>query len=314
MHRIEGENVDTTEGKNLFKSEAPYTTQTPDWTNAVQEEIMNIIDEAGLETLFSDNDTRDQLLTALNKLYNVGLITVNDSDYTANDFVGNNTFIFTNLTADRNFNLPTLADNYLRVIYVINLDGSYDVICNPEGTENINDWNYQFNITEKYGILKFIGLSDRWLCIPINDACIYSVESETADTGLALDGTWDDVAGMTLLNGIYGYGYLSARGTQNGRDSSDPEYIYLYWGLGKTSGNNAPDIPGGDDYTSYVRTTANNLDTIASPRKIVDCPYESDGSVVYMKSKVISDELNITHHRMYGETNSPMGLYWRRIY
>ena len=156
MHRIQGENTDNSSGVNLYREEAPYTQMTPEWANSVQEEIMNIIDAAGLETLFADNDTRDQLLTALNKLYNVGLVTVNDSDYTANDFVGNNTFIFTNLTADRNFNLPTLADNYLRVIYVINLDGSYDVICNPEGTENINDWNYQFNITEKYGILKSI--------------------------------------------------------------------------------------------------------------------------------------------------------------
>ena len=69
MHRIEGENVDTTEGKNLFKSEAPYTTQTPDWTNAIQEELMNIIDAAGLETLFSDNDTRNQLLKALKILF-----------------------------------------------------------------------------------------------------------------------------------------------------------------------------------------------------------------------------------------------------
>ena len=69
MHRIEGENVDTTEGKNLFRTEAPYTTQTPDWTNAVQEEIMNIVDEAGLETLFSDNDTRNQLLAALQLLF-----------------------------------------------------------------------------------------------------------------------------------------------------------------------------------------------------------------------------------------------------
>ena len=69
MHRIQGENVDTSEGKNLFRTEAPYTTQTPEWANSIQEEIMNIVDEAGLETLFSDNDTRNQLLKALKILF-----------------------------------------------------------------------------------------------------------------------------------------------------------------------------------------------------------------------------------------------------
>ena len=317
MHRIEGENVDTSEGKNLFRTEAPYTVETPEWANSVQEEIMNIIDEAGLETLFSDNDTRDQLLTALQQIFKEHVENkkeIDDEDYTLQDNDVYDLFTFDNLTADRDFNLATLADYNQKSFYIVNLDGSYDVIINPEGAENINDWNYQFNITEKYGIVKVIKLSDRWLVLPLNDACIYYVESETADTGLTLDGTWDDVTGMILLNGVYGKGYLSARGIQSAEDTSFPKYINLFFGIGKTSGNNAPDIPKAYDFYNRVEVTPDNLYRFMVTKRIVNVEYESDGSTVYMKAKVETDESPMTAHEIYGATNAPMYIKFCRRY
>lgn len=219
---------------------------------------------------------------------------------------------YDSLSGNETYNLPPYTESYGRSLLFINAT-DHDLTLDLHGSDTVNGYSTDIVINQKNGWWQLMAGSSGWIGITNGWSTIYFVESESADTGLALDGTWDDVAGMTLLNGVYGYGYLSARGTQFGRDSSDPEYIYLYWGLGKTSGNNAPDISGGYDYISYVRTTANNLDTIAFPRKIVDCPYESDGSAVYMKSQIVTNEMNITSHLMYGQTNSPMGLYWRRI-
>ena len=313
MHRIEGENIDTTEGKNLFRSEAPYTTQTPEWTNAVQEEIMNIVDEAGLETLFSDNDTRDQLLTALQKIFQAhaeNTKEIDDEDYTLQDNDVYDLYTFDNLTGDVDFNLATLADYTGKGFYIVNLDGGFDVVINPEGAELINDWNYQFNITEKYGIVKVAKLSDRWLILPLNDACVYYVESETADTGLTLDGTWDDVAGMELLNSVYGKFSLDAFCNQLGRDSSLVVALELKWGIGKTSGNNAPDIK--DNFPVGMGMQNQELDYIYTERCINNYHYESDGSTIYMKARIDSGTPPATSHTCSGATNCPMYIKARR--
>ena len=71
MHRIEGAHVDTENGKTYFRSDPPYTTLTAEFCNAVQEEIMNVIAALGLPVLGKDNDTRDQLYTAINGLSSV---------------------------------------------------------------------------------------------------------------------------------------------------------------------------------------------------------------------------------------------------
>ena len=314
MHRIEGENIDTTEGKNLFKSEAPYTTQTPEWTNAVQEEIMNIIDTAGLETLFSDNDTRDQLLTALQRIFQAhaeNTKEIDDEDYTLQDNDVYDLYTFDNLTGDVDFYLATLADYNGKGFYIVNLDGGFDIVINPEGAELINDWNYQFNITEKYGIVKVTKLSDRWLILPLNDASIYYIESEAADTGLSVDGTWDDVDGMELLNGVYGKFLLDAFGNQYCRILSHPTIIGIDFGLGKTSGNNGPDIK--HNRTIQIRTAGQDLEYYLGERHIHNWGYTSDGSTVYMKARIISDELNADNHEMYGDTDCPMFIKARRI-
>jgi len=65
MHRIEGENVEVLNDKNLFRTEPPYTVLSPEWLNSNQEEIMNVIASAGLPTLDQSDDTRDQLLAAI---------------------------------------------------------------------------------------------------------------------------------------------------------------------------------------------------------------------------------------------------------
>ena len=68
MHRIEGSDVDTTTGVNLFKSEAPLTVMSPEWANATQEEIMYVVEQSGLPILGQANDTRDQLWQAIRRI------------------------------------------------------------------------------------------------------------------------------------------------------------------------------------------------------------------------------------------------------
>lgn len=240
------------------------------------------------------------------------VLEVDDANYTVLDTDGFEEIVFINLTADRSLNLPTLADNPWRKITITNLGDGYSVNCNPEGSEDINNWNYKFEITEEGGKVEFLALSDRWKATPLNDACILSVESESADTGLALDGTWDDVDGMTLLNGVYGKGFLDAFGNHYGYDDSFPERIHLNFGIGKTSGNNAPDIFFTED--SQVYLTGDYMKILEIKEVINNFPYESDGSPIYMKAMIYTDELSATSHNMYGATDCPMSIRWRRVY
>ena len=233
-----------------------------------------------------------------------------DADYTLGD-MQYNTFEFTGLTADRDFNLPSYVGYEGYEFEIINLS-DYTVVITPDGTEDINDWNSTFEITEKYGRVRVMALSDRWLVTPLNDACIYEVSTETADTGLALDGTWDDVSGMALLNGIYGEGLLSAKVIHYIADSSNPASLASYFGIGKTSGDNAPDIPGLYDFVNEQQVISNTNEQYILTRQINNIEYESDGSTIYMKLRGTSDELNITTHAAYGATNCPMYIKWIR--
>ena len=65
MHRIEGANVDVSSGVNLFKTTPPYTVITPELMNAIQEELMYVIQQAGLPALGASSDTRNQLWQVL---------------------------------------------------------------------------------------------------------------------------------------------------------------------------------------------------------------------------------------------------------
>jgi hypothetical protein len=61
MHRTEGSN----NLANLFTDGPPGTTLDAAWCNAVQEEIVNVIENAGLSLLTAGTDTRDQLKRAI---------------------------------------------------------------------------------------------------------------------------------------------------------------------------------------------------------------------------------------------------------
>lgn len=64
MHRTEGEN----NVGNLHSESVPYTTLTPQLMNAIQEEISNVIEQAGITLLTQATDTNDQLYDAISSL------------------------------------------------------------------------------------------------------------------------------------------------------------------------------------------------------------------------------------------------------
>jgi hypothetical protein len=68
MHRNEGLSVDRSTGVYLFKTTPPYSVCSPEFLNSLQEELMNIITQAGLPILDQAQDTRNQLWTALSKI------------------------------------------------------------------------------------------------------------------------------------------------------------------------------------------------------------------------------------------------------
>ena len=123
---------------------------------------------------------------------------VNDEKYTVGDQDTYTSYIFTGLTANRVFTLPSLKKHPGKKIVIYNLSGTYKVIVTPFSTDLLNDWNTTFEITEKGGRLECLALSTHWECTPNENCCIYKVSSETPDAGLALDGTYDDVNGMAL--------------------------------------------------------------------------------------------------------------------
>lgn len=279
----------------------------------VPENLESSLRRFSLDTVNELKDLRYETADGLTKaegLYKNNIKEISD-DYDMKVSDPYDLYVITGLTADSDFNLVSYLELYGRTFDVLNLS-SYTVSCNPTGTENINDWNFRFDITEKGGRLRFLALSDRWVVTPLNDACVYYVESETADTGLALDGSWDDVAGMELLDGVYGGFLLDSFGQQYGGDTSFGEYIVGEFGLGKISGDNAPNIKY--NRTVGYRNSGQTTYIFQAERHVHNWGYISDGSAIYMKSKVYSDELNVTSHFMYGDTGCPMYVKARRIF
>ena len=114
MHRIEGENVDVTTGVNLFKTTPPYTVITPELMNAIQEEIMYVITQAGMPLLNKSNDTRDQLWTAMSR-------TIQPYNYVVSSQATFNA-LFTRTAA----NTYKMASAY-RSVYFKYVEGGYSV-------------------------------------------------------------------------------------------------------------------------------------------------------------------------------------------
>lgn len=65
MHRTEGDNRDLSTGVALFTDGPPGTTVTDDFLNAVQEELCNVIEQAGLTLKSAATDTYNQLWEAI---------------------------------------------------------------------------------------------------------------------------------------------------------------------------------------------------------------------------------------------------------
>jgi len=61
MHRTEGDNHDDHE----FTNGPPATTIEDDWLNSVQEEICEVIEDAGITLKTAATETNNQLLAAL---------------------------------------------------------------------------------------------------------------------------------------------------------------------------------------------------------------------------------------------------------
>lgn len=68
MHRTEGENFDLVGGLNFFKDGPPGTKVEKNFLNAIQEELVGLIEGSGLTINTASTDSRDQLQKAVSKL------------------------------------------------------------------------------------------------------------------------------------------------------------------------------------------------------------------------------------------------------
>lgn len=219
------------------------------------------------------------------------------------------TIYFDSLTGNDTYDLPYVLDSHGRNLLFVN-NSDYELTLNLKGDDTCNGYSTNIIITEKGGWWNLVAGSTEWCGITNGLSTVYYIESESTDTGLSVDGTWDDVAGMELLNGVYGEFLLDAFGNQYCRILSHPTVIGIDFGLGKTSGNNAPDIK--HNRPIQIKTAGQDLEYYLGERHIHNWEYISDGSTIYMKAKVISDELNADNHEMSGDTDCSMFIKARR--
>lgn len=240
------------------------------------------------------------------------ILEITGTTYTIQNSDPYNIFIFKNTTSSGSLFLPTLASNQGRELTVINTSsGTINVF--PSGTDKINSWNALVPITEYQGSWKFIGSTNQWNGLSDGNSTILEISTETADTGLTLDGTWDDVEGLSLTL-TPGKWLVSARVMQRCYDSSNPSYIFGYFGLGTTSGNNAPNIARMFENYNGIAQLANQAYGINLNRKLVDEKYiVNTNTTIYMKMAIESDEMSCTTHQALGGTNNPMYIRARRI-
>jgi hypothetical protein len=78
MHKTEGAN----HSNNLFVNGPPGTTLEKNWLNAMQNEVVNVIEGAGITLKTATTETGDQLLAALEILYGKAAVM---QKYTTND-------------------------------------------------------------------------------------------------------------------------------------------------------------------------------------------------------------------------------------
>ena len=120
MHRTEGENA--TSG-NLFTNGPPGTTVEEDWTNAVQEELAYVIEQAGLTLKTASTETRKQLKAAIdliiagaaqatdfsskNLIINVQSNTTVDADADELSFINSSNILVFGSDIDQRFNITS---------------------------------------------------------------------------------------------------------------------------------------------------------------------------------------------------------------
>ena len=258
-----------------------------------------------------DGSTPKTILSPLLKRASINV--VSSADYTITDTDGYTEIWVSTGASDRTITLPTLADNQGRKIKVIKTDsGVGDVIVDGEGSETINS-TLQVPITEQYGWWEFTAGASEWNGKTDGYSTIFEVSSETADTGLTLDGTWDDVTGMSLAftSANYGKYLISARGNQAVMGPSNTQ-INAYFGLGSTSGNNAPNLSKLFDYVYSLIATG--LGRMWLSRSLGEATLIVSSTItIYMKVSCSAIASGVASHQMYGETNAPMYIRARRI-
>lgn len=127
MHRNEGENAAwTVDGKSGFRTSPPYTVMTPEWAQAVQEEIMTVIERYGLPILSQGNDTKDQLYNAISS---------RSQDF---NYYVTSQATFVNLFERTAANTYKIKSDY-KSVYFKNLDGGFSVASLLSGGDTWGD-------------------------------------------------------------------------------------------------------------------------------------------------------------------------------
>lgn len=156
MHRTEGAN----NVGNLYTNGPPGTTVTADSMNALQEEICNVIESAGLTLLTASTDTRTQLLAALQALFiepdeGIGKNAIINSDFRISQRGASGSAAYTAATTPANND-----DTYLHDRWVLLSDGN-DIVDVSQDTEVPDGFLLSCaldieTINKKFGILQVI--------------------------------------------------------------------------------------------------------------------------------------------------------------
>ena len=130
MHRIESDNITVTaDGKNQFKNGPPATTVNAEILNALQEEICNAVEGAGISIKRKAGDTHDQLFKSINLL---------STEY---DIIITNQVQFSSIIERVAANQYKISDDY-RAIYMKYATGGYACAGAQSFLSGGDTWGY----------------------------------------------------------------------------------------------------------------------------------------------------------------------------
>lgn len=142
----------------------PATVVSADWLNAVQEELVGVIEGLGI-TL--DKTSQSQLLAALKRLSGQGDITnkaTADSPYTM--ALGAQQLVVDTTSGNATVNLPTAASVIGRRFTVIKSVAANAIDVTPNGTDTINGVNAAESITDRWAVLELLSIaSGKWVIL-----------------------------------------------------------------------------------------------------------------------------------------------------